>query len=136
MQVMLRAFPTQVRQHCPWYSRDCMALQPRGGMKGQLRDGVMILHWQVRAQGEQVQRASRAARLGAVLGAEAVASTLSGAGGDLLGLLQEAHAFDTLVIDEACRSPPWATPHLCTQCLGGSCRRSNMCPLCPMLVPE
>jgi hypothetical protein len=69
---------------------------------------AMWFAWQVRSQGEQVQRASRAARLGAVMGAEVVACTLSSAGGDLLGLLQDIHAFDTLVIDEACRHPPKA----------------------------
>ena len=56
----------------------------------------------MRAQGEAAQRASRAARAAVVTGAEAVACTLSAAGGELLSLLQDGgHRFDTVIVDEA-----------------------------------
>jgi len=56
---------------------------------------------QVRAGGEQLQRAKRAQRAAAVRGAEVVACTLAAAGGDLLGLVEGGPLFDALVIDEA-----------------------------------
>lgn len=79
---------------------------------------------QVRAQAEHAQRASRAVRVAVLKCAEAVACTLSAAGGDLAALAQDCGcAFDAVIIDEArsCKSLA-IPPHSPLLGLRGACR--------------